>query len=142
VVFVGDGLDWGFSLEPAAISLECLSLEAATTGVAGAGIDGVRGVELTVRALDVRVAFVVFWVGVAAPTAAWMAVSICCSVTLHCQGRPSLYDYCWCAIYTVCLRDPISGRLAHVVFNEFGAGLRCRALNERLHLFADGAVGE
>ena len=42
--------------------------------VTGAGIDGLRGVELTVGTLDVGVAFVVafvvFWVGVAALTAA------------------------------------------------------------------------
>jgi hypothetical protein len=57
------------------------------------------------------------------------------------QGRPSLYNYCWCASYTVCLRDPISGRLAHVVFNELHAGLRSRAFNKRLYLFENGAIG-
>jgi hypothetical protein len=60
--------------------------------VTGAGIDGVRGVELTVGTLGVGVAFVVafvvFWVGVAALTAAWMAVLICCSVTLPRRVAP------------------------------------------------------
>jgi hypothetical protein len=34
-VFVGDGFDWGFSVERAAASLECLSFEAATQGNRG-----------------------------------------------------------------------------------------------------------
>jgi hypothetical protein len=77
-------------VELTATSLECLSFEAATTGVAGAGIDGVRGVELPSGTFGVgvafvvafAVAFVVFGDDVAASTAAWMAVLICCSVTL------------------------------------------------------------
>ena len=126
-------------------SLECLSFEAATTGVAGASLDGVRGGELTVGTLGVVVAFVVefvvFWVGVAAPTAAWMAVLIWCSVTMPGRVAPPYIGYCWYAIYTVFLRDPISARLAHVAFNELHAGLRSRALNMRLYLFANGAIG-
>ena len=84
-----------------------MSFEAATTRVAGASIDGVRGVELTVGTLGVGVAFVVafvvFWVGVAAPTAAWMAVLICCSMTMPRRVAPPYVDYCWYAIYTVFL---------------------------------------
>ena len=122
-----------------------MSFEAATTGVAGASLDGVRGVELTVGTLGVGVAFVVafvvFWVGVAAPTAAWMAVLVWCSVTMPGGVVPPYIDYCWYAVYTVFLRDPISGRLAHVAFNGLHAGLRSRALNKRLYLFANGAIG-
>lgn len=94
-----------------------MSFEAATTGVAGASIDGVRGVELTVGTLGVgRRRCVRRFLG-------WRrgadgCLDSCVDLLFGddaSQGCPSLYDYYWCAIYTVFLRDPISGRRSRCI---------------------------